>query len=125
MARKLIALVAGVFAGGLTVLIVEVIAHELVVPQRNGVPTTEMLGFVALAWLLGSLAAAFVAQRIDHSRRPLPALLAAGVLFAAAVWNLATLPHPLWFRIVGVLVFLPGAVLGIFFARRMKRRPAK
>lgn len=118
MGRKIIAVLAGVFAGGLTILAVEVIAHELVVAQRGGQPTLAMLLFVALAWLLGSFAGALVAQRIDHGRRPVPALFVGAILLALAVYNLVTLPHPAWFRVLGVLVFLPGTIFGIFFARR-------
>jgi len=122
MGRKIVAVLAGVFAAGLVILAVEALAHQLVAAQRAGVPTTAMLLFVALAWLLGSFTGALIAQRIDHSRRPIPALLVGGILLALAVFNLVTLPHPAWFRVLGVLVFIPGTVLGIFIARRRQHR---
>ena len=121
MGRKIIAVLAGVFAAGLVILAVEAIAHQLVVSQRNGMPTLPMLLFVALAWLLGSMAGTLIAQRIDHSRVPVPALLVGAILLALAIYNLVTLPHPVWFRIAGVLVFIPGTVLGIFVGRRRQR----
>lgn len=121
MGRKIIAVLAGVFAAGLVILAVEAVAHQLVMSQRNGVPTLAMLLFVALAWLLGSMAGTLIAQRIDHSRVPVPALLVGAILLALAIYNLVTLPHPLWFRIAGVLVFIPGTVLGIFIGRRRQR----
>lgn len=121
MGRKIVAVFAGVFAAGLVILAVEVIAHQLVVAQRNGEPTLPMLLFVATAWLLGSMAGALIAQRIDHSRLPVPALLVGAILLALAIYNLVVLPHPTWFRVVGVLVFIPGTVLGIFFGRRRQR----
>lgn len=121
MGRKIIAVLAGMFAAGFVVLAVEALAQQLIVPQRGGAPTTAMLGFIALAWLLGSFAATFITQRIDRSRRPLPALLTGGILLGLALANLLALPHPLWFRVLGTLVFLPGTVFGIFFARRRTR----
>lgn len=121
MGRKVTAVFAGVFAAMLVILAVEAVGHELVVAQRAGEPTLAMLLFVATGWLLGSFTGALLAQRIDHSRLPTPALLTGAILLALAVYNLATLPHPAWFRVLGVFVFLPGTVLGIFFGRRRQR----
>ena len=123
MGRKIIAVIVGLFAAGLVVLVVELIGHELVVAQRDGDPTVAILLFVALAWLLGSFTGALLTQRVDHSRRPVPALLTGAILLSIAIVNLVTLPHPAWFRVLGVLVFVPGTVLGIFFAQR--RRTAR
>lgn len=122
MGRKILAVVVGVFAAGLVILVVELAGHELVVAQRDGEPTVAMLLFVAAGWFLGSFAGALLAQRIDHSRLPVPALLTGGILLALGVYNLAVLPHPAWFRVLGVFVFLPGTVLGIFVGRRSRRR---
>lgn len=121
MARKILAVIIGIVAAGFVILGVETVAHQFVVPQRNGQPTTTMLLMVALAWFLGSVAGTFLAQRIDHARRALPALVVGGALIALAVINLVMLPHPAWFRVVGVLVFLPGIVAGIWLARRHQR----
>lgn len=134
MGRKILAVIAGVFAAGFVILAVELIGHELVVVQRDGAPTVAMLLFVAAGWLLGSFAGALLAQRIDHARLPVPALLTGGILLALAVYNLVVQPHPAWFRVLGVFVFLPGTVLGIVVGRRnadkrrrrqnLRRRPA-
>lgn len=123
MGRKILAVVAGVFAAGVVILVVELLGHELVVAQRGGEPTVAILLFVAVSWLLGSFTGALLAQRIDHSRLPVPALVTGGILLMLGVYNLVTLPHPAWFRVLGVFVFLPGTVLGIFFGRRGRRRP--
>ena len=122
MGRKVVAVIAGVFAAALVILVVEALAHQLVVAQRNGLPTTAMLLFVGLAWLLASMAGTLVTQRIDHSRRPYPALLVGAILLGLAIYTLVALPHPTWFRVVGVLVFIPGTVLGIFLGRRRQHR---
>ena len=121
MGRKIVAVIAGVFAAGLVILAIEVLAHQLVVTQRGGQPTPAMLAFVACGWLAGSFAGSLLAQRIDHSRLPVPALLVGAILLGMAVFNLVTLPHPGWFRVLGVLVFIPGTVAGIFFGRRRQR----
>src|SRR5690606_27179955 len=112
MGRKIIALLAGLFAAVVVILLVEAIAHQLVSAQRGGQPTAAMLGFVALAWFLGCAGGAFLAQRIDHARLPVPALLVGAILMAMAIVTLVMLPHPAWFRLLGPLVFLPGTIAG-------------
>jgi hypothetical protein len=37
---------------------------------------------------------------------------------AAGIFNLVAIPHPLWFAILSVLVFLPAAYAGGLLARR-------
>lgn len=123
MGRKILAVIAGVFVAGIVILVVELLGQALVVAQRDGEPTVAILLFVAGGWLLGSFTGALLAQRIDHSRLPVPALVTGGILLMLGVYNLVTLPHPAWFRVLGVFVFLPGTVLGIFFGRRSRRRP--
>lgn len=118
MGRKIIAVVAGVFAAGVVIMAVELAGHELVVAQRAGQPTTAMLLFVAAGWFLGAFAGSLLAQRIDHARRPVAALTVAAILAALALFNLLALPHPVWFWVLGLAVFLPGTLLGIFFGRR-------
>ena len=41
-----------------------------------------------------------------------PALLPALTFLIAGIMNLVAIPHPLWFSIVSLLVFLPAAWLG-------------
>ncbi len=43
--------------------------------------------------------------------RPFPALLVGGVMMLAGISNLAVIPHPLWFMVLSVLVFVPSAWL--------------
>jgi glycerol uptake facilitator-like aquaporin len=66
---------------------------------------------VLLGWGLGTVAGAWIAARVS-GRRQGPAWTVGVVLLAAAVFNLLELPHPLWFWVVGVALFLPAAWLG-------------
>ena len=46
-------------------------------------------------------------------RSPIPHGLVLGVLFlAGGIVNMLLLPHPVWFWVLGVAVFLPSAYLG-------------
>jgi hypothetical protein len=66
---------------------------------------------VLLGWGLATAAGAWIAARVG-GRRQGPAWTVGVVLLAAAVFNMLELPHPLWFWVVGVALFLPAAWLG-------------
>lgn len=56
--------------------------------------------------LLGGFVSALVSGKIIH-----PVLAGAGLLMAG-IFNLLILPHPAWFAIVSLILFLPVAFLG-------------
>jgi hypothetical protein len=66
---------------------------------------------VLLGWGVATVAGAWIAARVG-GRRQGPAWTVGVVLLGAAVFNLLELPHPLWFWVVGVALFLPAAWLG-------------
>ena len=65
------------------------------------------------AFGLGTFAGAWLAASIGG--RPFYAFLVGGVMTLAGMQKLLSAPHPLWFTIVGTLVFLPSA----WFASRV------
>jgi hypothetical protein len=74
--------------------------------------STGALLLVLLGWTVGTFAGAWVtARRSDRS--PIAHGLTLGALcLVGGVVNMLTLPHPVWFWIAGVAVFLPAAYLG-------------
>jgi hypothetical protein len=69
------------------------------------------LVIVLLGWGLATVVGAWIAARVA-GRRQGPAWTVGVVLLAAAVFNLLELPHPFWFWVAGVALFLPAAWLG-------------
>ena len=131
MGRSILAVIAGVVFGGILVWAVEKIGHA-VYPLPEGFDPTDMeqlkvivqqlpvgaLLFVLLAWAVGSLGggalAAWLARRagVNH------ALIVGGILMLFSIINMFMIPHPTWFWIAGLLVFLPAAYLGARIAER-------
>jgi hypothetical protein len=108
----------------------------------EGAPVGSLL-FVLLAWTLGTGCGAWVAARLvgptlsaaraifsaigmgrasaQLEPGPMPmidALVVGTILMFAGVSNLVMLPHPVWFNVVGVVVFLPSAWIGGMLAMR-------
>jgi hypothetical protein len=66
---------------------------------------------VLLGWALSAVAGGWVAARVGGRLRQ-PARLVGAILLGVGIFNLSSFPHPTWFRVVGILLFLPAAELG-------------
>lgn len=123
--RKFISILAGLFAGSLVVFIVEKIGHT-VYPLPEGIdpnnieafkeyaqtmPVGAML-FVILAWALGAFAAGIVTTLVGKESTKMFSLITGGILMLFGLINLIMIPHPVWFAILGMAVYLPFAYLG-------------
>ena len=122
MIRALLAVAAGIAVafGGITVL--QSIGHQIY-PPPEGIDPADREAFaevvrqmpvpalllVVAAYAVGTFFGAWLAARI--AGRPFPALLVGGVMMLAGISNLALVPHPLWFMVLSVLVFVPSAWL--------------
>ena len=131
MGRSILAAILGVVVGGIVVGIVESIGH-LVYPPPPGLdpmnveavkaamanaPTGALL-FVILAWAAGALAGGCLAAWMARRANTIHAMIVGALLMAAGIWTMLTIPHPLWFWILGLAVFLPSAFAGARLAPR-------
>ena len=129
--KRTIPVIAGVFTGMAVIFIIELIGHKLFPITMNldtatdeakanfmkNIPTGAM-AVVIIAWALGALGAGIVSTLVskDHTSSN-PALISGGILFVLGIINMITIPHPIWFWIAGVLVYLPFAWLGFKIAK--------
>ena len=75
-----------------------------------GLPTMALV-VVLIGWALGSVLGGWVATAVGGRTRG-PATVLGAILFLGALYNLYTIPHPAWFWVPGLLVWLPGVKLG-------------
>ncbi len=69
--------------------------------------------FTLLAgWVLGSFACGALIRLIGRSDSHTPAYIAGLFLLSAGIVDIFILPYPLWFTIVGVIIFIPATILG-------------
>lgn len=133
MARRILAVFAGLIAAMATFLIIEQIG-SVVYPPPTGLNFEDKAAMklfmesrplgayiiVIAGWLLGSLEAGFICHRISkHEGTLLPAILG-GLLTASAVVNFYLLPHPAWFVVVGIVMFVPAVFMGWTLSRQMQ-----
>jgi len=138
MWRSILAVLAGIFAGGFLVFLIEIpgmLMHPL--PPGADMNDVEVLRshlekaplgalvLVAIAWTLGPLVGSWLAATIA-GRAFLGHGVIVGMFFLAAdVLNIRSLPHPAWLNVVGVVAPILASWLGAFLAQRSAvRRPS-
>lgn len=67
---------------------------------------------VLVGWIIGSMLCGYIIKLISKREdRKLP-VIAGSILTLSAVANFFALPHPTWFIVVGLLVFIPSTLFG-------------
>jgi len=125
----------GILVGGMTVAAVELIGHKVfpVLPcdqdfnsmskeQRSKlfktIPASALL-FVLAAYVLGPISGSAVASKLAPVgiSQAIAASIVGAMLFAATIYNLTSLKHPLWFNICATIVMLPSMYVGFTLAQ--------
>jgi predicted MFS family arabinose efflux permease len=84
---------------------------EAVKAYVAALPTGALL-FVLLAYGLGSFAGGWLAAKIARTSQIHLPLTVGGIQLLFGIMNIVMIPHPTWFAIAAVIVFLPAAYLG-------------
>lgn len=122
--KRVLAVVAGLVVGMITLGLVEGLGH-LIFPPPEGLDMTNMevvaeylktapigaILWVMLAWIIGSFVGGAVATMIGKEFGRMPAYIVGGVLTLSGILNLVMVPHPSWFW-MAILVFIPSALVG-------------
>jgi uncharacterized protein YacL len=131
--RSVLAVLAGALVAFVLIAVIELLSGKLYpLHAKSGNPEDlaaamarapmGALLLMLLGWAVGTLAGAWTAARVA-ARSHLAHGLVVGVLFLCfAVANMLSIPHPFWFWIAAVALFLPCAYLGATLAAR--REPA-
>lgn len=133
--KSLIAVVAGVIVGGAVVFLVEALGSSLLSALTGIEPITaqgaaalatvrptESLLVVVLAYVLGPMSGGYIAARLAPVKRYVHAIAVGAVQLIFGVITLALFPHPEWFWIATLVVFIPAALAGAGLARQGHRR---
>ena len=139
MLRSIIAVIAGLIAGSIVIYLIELAGHALYPPPElfdpmdreaakemmDAAPIGSLL-MVILAYLVGSFAGGAVAALVPAKSRLSHSLATGLILMVFGIINLVLLPHPVWFWVLSLIVFVPFAFLGgQAVVRRSLRDPDK
>jgi hypothetical protein len=125
MKRNIISVVVGLAIAIITFLITETINHSLHPAPSNldykdsfAVKTfyenqqLSMWLLVLAGWIMGSLLCGLLIKIISKNENKKLPIIAGIILTLSAVANFFSLPHPTWFIVVGLMVFIPSTLLG-------------
>ena len=125
MKRKIISVIVGLVVAVIIFLVAETINGTLhPAPQTldfkdniavktfyENQPLSLWL-LVLSGWLIGSILCGFLIKFISKSDNKKLPIIAGCILTLSAIANFFSLPHPIWFIIVGLLVFIPATIFG-------------
>jgi len=123
--RSILAVLAGIVVGFMVVAAVEFVDTTLF-PLPRGLDMRDTaamkqamahaplaaLILVIVGWGISALLGAWVAARIARAPRVLHGMIVGIFLLGAAITDMLEFPHPVWFWICGLLIFLPASYIG-------------
>ncbi len=125
MARNIIAIIVGIAAAGVAVYFVESINYSLFpLPQDLDANNMDEMkayveelpvlafAFVLLAHFFGPLVGGLTSAKIAASHQMKVALFVGSFVLLMGLINLVMIPHPIWFMVLDLFMYLPGAFLG-------------
>ena len=128
MIIKIISVIAGVLVGMLVIALGEKIGHMIYPPPTNidfndPAQIAEMmknlpfgaLFSVIISYGFGAFFAGVTSTLINREKSRTIALLCGLILTGAGLMNLLMIPHPTWFWILSLIIFIPKALAGNYF----------
>ncbi len=125
MLRRFLGVIVGLAVGFVAVLLVEGLSL-LFYPFPSGLDMSDVeamrrhvenlpagaLVFVVVAHIAGSFAGAFACAAMVRHKWITGSLLIGILLLVGGLVNLFRIPHPIWFAIADVIVYIPFSLLG-------------
>jgi hypothetical protein len=130
MVRVIFGIIVGVIVAGATVWAVEAIVQliwpapagfnvrdlQAVRARVAGLPTIA-IALVLFGWILAAALGSWAAVRIGRWAAAWPGLIVGAIIFGLTVYNLVTIPHPIWFAPIALVGILVATWLGATDAR--------
>lgn len=118
MLRVILGVVGGIIAGSLCIWGVETLNHILY-PYPAGMKANDMEAFksyienlpflgkfmVIVGYAVGALVSGFISTKIAKNGKPTSAVICGLIFLSFTIYNMMVLPTPIWFWILGILVW--------------------
>ena len=131
--KNILIVIGAIIAGSVVVFGIESISH-IMFPPPSDLQLDDMdslkrympqapagsLALLILAHAAGALISGWIIGRFAHGDKRWVAMLTGVVWTFFGLINLVMIPHPIWFTIADICVYLPMTVLGVKLAAMQK-----
>lgn len=91
--------------------------HEAMSAYISSLPVASLI-ILLLGWAVGSLICGLLVRLLVRNAGSTPAYIAGLFLMSAGIVDIFMFPRPIWFAIVGMVLFIPATLLGSALVRR-------
>jgi hypothetical protein len=123
--RSGLGVLAGVVVGGLLIGGVEMFSsrfyplpagtnpsdQQALASHISSLPASAFV-WVLAAWMIGTLAGAWVAARIAQRKHLIHGAVIGAVFLALGIANMLAIPHPVWVWVCGIVIFIVAGYAG-------------
>jgi hypothetical protein len=134
MWRNILGVAAALVAATLIIMLAEVAANSAF-PVPESVDETDYhqyshymetvpagrLQIILGGWIVGSVIAGALIALITRKEDKSPSILTGVLLMCTAIVSVFLYPHPAWFKVCSIFVFVPAAIAGHIAALRLQR----
>ena len=119
MLRKILAILAGLIFGGISVGIVQTIGHYFY-PMPEGMKSDDMVAmknyvekapfmalfFVIISYVGGAVISGFVSTKIANDGKIKYAIICGVIFLIQSIYMMSVLPTPVWFWVLGIVSWI-------------------
>ena len=82
---------------------------------------TVVFVLILINYMVCALLSGVIATLVSGRKSVMPALIAGAIITLGGIFNVMMIPHPMWFAILSVLVYIPSAWLGYKLSMRLAK----
>ena len=137
-AKNILAVVLGLIASFIIILLLEGVGHVIYPPPTDldmedidaikaftaSAPNIVFI-LAIVAYAIGSIIGGLVSAVIAINNKMSQAITVGGILMGLGAYNLFMIPHPIWTIIISIFVFIPCSYLGGWWGIKVstKKKP--
>ena len=132
MIKNMLSIVAGIMVAFMLIAGIEMLSHQIyslpkdIDPKdpevmknfMSHIPMGALL-MILLAYTVGSFGGGIITGLIASEKRIQMGITTGVVLLILGISNLIMIPHPLWFSIASVLLYVPAAYAGVLLSFKL------
>jgi hypothetical protein len=133
MLKNILSVVAGIMVAFMLIAGIEMLSHQIYSLPKNIDPNDKELMknfmseipigaliMILVAYMVGAFGGGIITGLMASEKRTQMGITTGVVLLILGISNLLMIPHPIWFSIASILLYVPAAYLGVLLSFKLK-----